>query len=247
MAKIKPFHVEKAKEVEIRFNPKNRKYEYLDPSEEGKPAFERCIENPWIADKIVQANPLPGQKLFDFGCNKARYLLNAERTYNLKTYGVDIKEGGADYVEKFYKGMFNKKIKRNIRKDAPFDIATSISSVEHAGCKWHPDEARIRNYQMEICEFLMSISDYFFLSVPYGRRPGWAEDKSRKNLYQFDSYMFADLIRIADKLGKDHLCEYYKLDVGYWSKALVQDVMNCRYRGNKQGATAIGLFSMWGK
>lgn len=242
---IKQFNQDHVKEVVIKYNYTSKHYEYVNKSEEGLPAFERCIENNWIADKVKQISDIYNKKLFDFGCNKAHYIIDLKSKYNLDTYGIDMKESGIKFVDHFFHGIFDKTLKRRIRRHAPFHVTTSISAIEHAGCKWHPDEGRIMFYQMEIIQLLMDISKYCFMTFPYGKRPGWAKDESRKNLYQFNSIMLDHIHNAAKERNKNVLEEIYQLKSGYWDMSDRNKTSHCTYRGEKQGATAIALLSIW--
>jgi len=240
---IEPFKLDHVREATLHFDRRKKQYSHMDSSQEGMPAFERCVENTWVMDKLRQVDEGHRSKLFDFGCNKANYILEAKKIYGFKTYGIDLKAPGKRYTDVFVEGMFNSKRARKLRKMGPFDVATSISAVEHAGCGWHPDEKRIRQYQIGICEFMICLSSYFFLTVPFGKRPGWARDESRKNLYQFSTDMLDEIRHLHDK---NYLEEIYKVNDGYWDKCSRDDAAGCRYRSGKQGASAIALISIWG-
>ena len=90
---------DRIKEVRLVF--KNKKYINVNPGEKGKPAFERCVELAWLDDKMKQINPMSGT-LLDFGCNKAQYIRDFKKQYELTTYGIDAKKGGKKFVDKFY-------------------------------------------------------------------------------------------------------------------------------------------------
>ncbi len=230
---------------EITFIFRKGKYIPPDPKDRGKPGFERCVELPWIVDKVKQFGPQEGNSLFDFGCNKASYILDFKRQYKLQTYGIDAKRQGKKYVDHFYSGLFDKRLKRKIRHAGPYDICTAISAIEHAGAGMHPNAQGITDYQREICDFMIQSSKACFISVPFGRRPGWAKDKSRRNLYQFDNDMLDHIRGYAISLGYRYLEEIYKFSEGLWIKVHRNNVQNCRYRDNKSGASAIALISAW--
>tara|TARA_Y100000310_G_scaffold121149_1_gene119961 strand:+ start:2202 stop:2945 length:744 start_codon:yes stop_codon:yes gene_type:complete len=234
------------KESVIRFDKKTRKWLYDNPKDQGKPAFERCVENCWILEKIASIDEdISGCKLVDFGCNKAEYIKILKSSYSLRTYGMDMKKLGSKYVDRFFCGEYNDSIEKKFIKNGPYKIATAISAIEHAGNKMHPDEGSIRKYQCRICKNLIRNSDYFFITVPFGKRPGWAKDKSRKNLYQFDEKMLDYMRKMSKKDGKEYLEEIYKLDGGFWVKSSRDKTRRCIYRGKKQGATAIAMVSVW--
>lgn len=218
---------------------------YILQAGEGRP-FERCVEDTWVEDKLKQCDLRSNDSLFDFGCNKASYILDAKKNFGIKTSGIDMKKEAKNFVDSFFLGEFDKKLKAKIKAAAPFTVCTGISSIEHAGNKWHPNEDKIRRYQIGICEFLIGISKVFLLTVPFGARPGWAKDKSRKNLYQFNKDMLEGLKKYADQNGKQYLEEVFKLDAGYWARSTAEECKDCRYRGKKQGATAVALISIWG-
>jgi hypothetical protein len=244
MGKIKEYSVEKQKEAVLYFDSKSRKYIYEKEEEKGLPSFERCVEIPWIKDKVSQIAS-KGMSLIDFGCNKAQYIIDLKKEYDLKTYGIDMKSQGSYFVDVFFKGQYNKKIKDKLISSGPYDIVTAISAVEHAGCKMHPDKDGIEKYQMDICKDLIENSSHFFLSAPYGKRPGWAEDQSRKNLYQFDLDLVNKIIDFSSSIGKSSLTETYMLKEEYWEKSDLKECSDCIYRNNKQGASAIVLLSIW--
>lgn len=245
---MKSFNKMKLKESKVSY--KNGKWVYDNKEEDGLPAFERCVELGWVADKICQVSKtkkLKGQKLFDFGCNKASYIKEFKKKYNLKTYGVDMKSGGRNFVDVFYQGAFNKNSKKSIRPESPFRLVTSISAVEHAGCKWHPNASRITSYQEYILDFLIGISEYFFLSVPFGRRPGWPKDGTRRNLYQFDVNLLDHLKNQASERNKDYLEEIYKYSDDFWIVSNREETQRSRYRNKKQGASAVALVSIFNR
>jgi len=243
---IHEFGRNRIKEVTVVY--RNKKYIYPNSKQQGMPAFERCVELGWLDDKMAQVPDLEGSKLFDFGCNKAAYIQKFKEQHNLqKTYGIDIKKQGKNFVDRFFHGSFNNPLAQQIKRRGTFRVATAISAVEHAGCAWRPDEARITEYQQGICGFLMQISEFFFLTVPFGRRPGWASDNSRKNLYQFDPKMLKSLKRAAHNLGKKYTEEIYKFDNGYWVKSSKDDARRCRYRSKKSGASAVALVSVFSR
>ncbi len=238
---MKIFNVQKIKEVCMNFN--RGKYKNIDPSEKGKPAFERCVELLWLEDKVKQLNPISGS-MIDFGCNKAQYIRDFKKKYNFTTYGIDAKKPGGKFVDHFYGGLFNKKTAKKIRSLPLFDLGTSISSIEHSGCAM-PKERYVRNYQTMICQFMIDVSKNFFLSVPFGMRPGWADDRSRLNFYQFDSALLDSLQSYAESVGKSYMEEFYILDNGHWVSSTRHQNMKCKYRDKKQGATSVALVSIW--
>jgi len=244
---IQRYSANNVREAIVRLtNKPGKKWKYDRPEDEGKPAFERCIENPWTLDKISSIDKdLSGAKMFDFGCNKARYVQAAKKLHNLKTYGIDAKPEGKRYVDHFFEGQYDDALERKIIREGPYAIATSISSVEHAGHDLHPNEGAIRRYQYRICKMMIENSEYFFLTVPFGKRPGWAKDESRKNLYQFNPEMLDYIKAVADAEGKNYLEEVYKLEGDKWVISDRDAAADCRYRGNKLGATAIALVSVW--
>jgi len=183
--------------------------------------------------------------LFDFGCNKAEYIQVLKKKHFLKTFGIDIKRAGADYVDQFFLGQFNDKLQGSIEKSGPYHVATAISAIEHAGCNLHPDEPKIRKYQLGIFEFLIKSSNTFFFSVPFGKRPGWAKDGSRKNLYQLNSHVLDDINKIAKAMDKKYLEEIYKLQNGKWCQSNREASSKCIYRSNKSGASAVALVSIY--
>ena len=236
------FSTLKIKEVRLEFS--KGKYTNVDFSEKGKPPFERCVELSWLADKVEQVNPINGS-LLDFGCNKAQYILDFKKKYDLTTCGIDAKKSGSNFVDRFYGGLFTKKTAKKIRIKTIFDISTSISSIEHSGHSM-TKERKIRAYQTMICRFMIDVSKNFFLSVPFGMRPGWADDRSRLNFYQFDAPLLDSLKSYAEKTGKSYMEEFYILDDGYWVSSTRQRNMSCKYRNKKQGATSVALVSIWG-
>lgn len=244
MGKIEEYGIEKQKEATLYFDYKTRKYINKNKLEIGLPAFERCIEVPWVNDKVSQI-AAQGMSLIDFGCNKSQYIKDLRAKYTLKTYGIDMKSDASNFVDIFFKGQYNKNIKDQMISNGPYDIVTAISAVEHAGCKMHPDKDGITKYQISICKDLIENSSYFFLSAPYGERPGWAEDESRKNLYQFDQDLVKSITDIAQEDGKDFLVEVYRLEDGYWVKSNMVESKDSCYRDEKQGASAIVLISVW--
>lgn len=242
---IKKYTVKDKKESTLFFDSKSRKYYYQDKSQIGELPFERCIEVPWLIDKVGQIIDIRNKKLFDFGCNKASYIISLKEKYNLTTYGIDLKKDGKNFVDIFYKGMYNNSLYEDISKDAPYCVVSAISSIEHAGCKWHPNVKKITNYQLSICKDMINISDYFFLSVPYGERPGWAKDASRNNLYQFNEFMLSDIEKFAQENNKKYLEEFYLFNDGYWISSDKESCNHQCYRPNKQGASAIALISIF--
>jgi len=242
--KMKEYKVEKEKEVVVYFDKATRRYTNKNESEIGMPPFERCVEVPWVKDKVSQI-ATDGMKLIDFGCNKAQYIVDLKNEHNLKTYGTDMKSQGSNFVDVFFKGEYNDKIEDKVISNGPYDIATAISAVEHAGCKRHPDIKWITNYQKRICKVLIENSSYFFLSVPFGQRPGWAKDKSRKNLHQFDESLINSIVDFSISIGRSALIEPYILSGEHWIKSSMEECSKCSYRENKQGASAIVLLSVW--
>jgi len=249
---IKPLALDNAREVRVDFDPATKRYVYANPKEQGFLSYERCVEVPWIQDKLAQVfdgwtpHFWRKRKLFDFGCNKAQYVSDAKRTYGLKTFGIDMKSSGANFVDSFFRAEFNGAVADRIRRHAWFDVCTAISAVEHSGCNRHPDEAWITEYQMEIIRFLIDSSRSCFISVPFGQRPGWAQDESRKNFYQFDAAMLAAIQSFARYRNKNSLHEIYKYEPsGIWVKSDITRTASCLYRGNKGGASAIALISVW--
>ncbi len=250
---IKPFALDNVREAQIEFDPMTKTYNYANPDEEGQPPFERCVEVPWVHDRLEQA--FSGQSprwphkltLFDFGCNKAEYIREAKQAYGLRTFGIDMKRPGKNFVDRFFQAEFDHKVARRIQRHGPFDVCTAISAIEHAGCLRHPDAAWITGYQMQIVQFLIDTSKYCFISVPFGQRPGWAEDESRKNFYQFDPAMLASIEEYAKEHGKNYMHEIYKLELsGIWVQSNIASAENCIYRDNRGGASAIALISIWG-
>lgn len=221
------------------------KYAYKHKKDEGRPPFERCIEVPWVLDKINQCNPSKEDKLFDFGCNKAEYIMTAKNDHSLQTYGIDGKPAGKKFVDNFFSGIYNKKLKRRIQESGPYRITTGISAIEHAGNNKHPNIEFITNYQKDICNVMIDISQYCFISVPFGQRPGWAKDKSRKNLYQFDIHMLDHLQSYSLASNRIYLEEIYKLDGEYWVVSDRDVAASCIYRDGKSGASAVALISIW--
>lgn len=252
---IKPFALDNIREVRVDFDPATRRYFYTNPEEQGLPALERCVEVPWIHDKLAQVfqstssrlwERLKKQKVFDFGCNKARYLLDARTDYGVETFGIDMKAAGKDFVDAFFHAEFDRAVADRIRRHAPFDVCTAISAVEHAGYARHPDKTWITEYQMEIVRFLIDVGRYCFISVPFGQRPGWAQDGSRKNFYQFDPAMLAATESFARYRDRNYLREIYKYDpAGIWIKSDIAGTEHCLYRDNKGGALAVALISVW--
>jgi len=243
LKKFERYEVERCKEATLNFDRKTRKYTYIDESEEGLPPFERCIEVPWVKDKISKIVD-NGMKLLDFGCNKAQYIKDLKKEYNLTTYGIDMKPQGSNFVDVFFKGQYGDKIEKDMIDQGPYDIITAISAVEHAGHTWHPDISKITDYQKRICQTMIDNSSYFFLSVPFGKRPGWAADNSRKNLYQFDQKLISDIVSYANSKGCDSMVEVYKFDNGYWIESNLEESSDSVYRNGKQGASSIVLLSV---
>jgi len=163
----------------------------------------------------------------------------------LKTFGIDIKRHGKKFVDVFFCGEFNDKLEEKILRESPFDFATSISAVEHAGCAWSPNKKKITKYQKRICNFIIDISFYAFISVPFGCRPGWAEDKSRINFYQFDNDILDQIKEHALNCSKQYMEEIYMVKEGYWFSVDRADAIDCQYRSAKQGASAVALLSIW--
>lgn len=242
---IKKLETEPLKENCLKFNSKTRKYIPIDESRGDEPPFERCIELKWLHDKIDQIKPDPNTRLFDFGCNKAKYIGDVKDKYNMVTAGIDMKAQGSSCVDEFYRGEFNDNHRNMINETSPYLISTSISSVEHSGCKMHPDKKRITEYQYDICKFLCEISQYFLLTTPFGKRPGWAKDKSRTNLYQFNCDMLDLIKNIADEQNKSYLEEIYILDNGFWRLSDREEARNCSYRDEKSGASAVSLMCIY--
>lgn len=240
---LKKYSADNVQEVAMKFH--KGKYLYLKKSEQGKPAFERCVEVPWIIDKIKQINPQPNSSLFDFGCNKAKYILDLKQQYELKTFGIDMKPKAKNFVDIFFHGEYDDRLQRAISKHGPYQIVTAISAVEHAGHMMHPEEVAIRRYQLEICKFLITSSESFFLSVPFGSRPGWAKDKSRRNLYQFNDEMIHQIENIAKGCKKNTMVEIYKLRDEHWCQSSMEKSSSSRYRDAKSGASAIALVSVY--
>ena len=227
---------------------RNKKYTYKNPQEEGLPPFERCVELAWLNHKMSQIPNLEDTKLFDFGCNKAKYIAEYQERYKMRTYGIDIKKEGKKYVDRFFHGEFNNHLMQQIKRRGTFRVAMSVSSVEHAGYHKHPDALYITDYQRRICLFLIDISSFFFLTVPYGKRPGWIDGiGSKKNFYQFDRDMLSFLKQESHKRNKKYIEEIYKYDDGYWNKSDQEATKNCIYRGRKQGATAVALISIYNR
>lgn len=238
--------IEKIKENTLTFDKKKKKYLYVKKNEEGLPPYERCIELAWLKDKVSQVNSTNNiGSLFDFGCNKAEYIKQFKDMYNLKTYGVDMKREGRNYVDIFFHGIFDKDIQKKIEKTSPYSICTAISAIEHAGTQWHPKKEKIDKYQLYICNFCISISTFCFISVPFGKRPGWAKDKSRKNFYQFDKLMIEEIFKFCDINNKSFLLEFYVFRDGYWYISTLEDTSASIYRDNKGGASSVCLMSIF--
>jgi len=232
------------KEVVIRREKK--KWVYVDPAEQNMPAFERCVELAWLDHKILQVPNLSGSKLIDFGCNKAKYIQKYKDMYGLKTYGIDIKKEASKFVDRLFCGEFNNNIVQKVKRRGTFQVATAISAIEHAGYSHHPDNKYITDYQKYICRFLIDISKFLFITVPYGSRPGWISGiGSKKNLYQFNADMLAMLKTEAHDRGKKYVEEIYKYDKGYWAKSDKESTKDCIYRPKKQGASAVALISIY--
>lgn len=243
---IKAYAANSVPEIPVRVRKKQNDWEYVNSSDQGKATFERCIENPWVADKLSQIQDIHGKTLFDFGCNRAKYVIDLKNQFQLRTYGIDAKAEGREYVDRFFHGVYNNRLANSIKESGPYHVATAISAVEHAGHDMHPNAEAITAYQYKICVDMMSCSNYFFLTVPFGRRPGWAKDKSRTNLYQFDTCLLDSLKAEALRQSKDYLEEIYMLREGLWVQSNRDEAGSARYRGNKLGASAIALISFWG-
>jgi len=241
---LKKFKENNIKENVVLLDHKTRKWKSITPELAHLPPFERVVEIPWVLDKISQVT-WSNSKMFDFGCNKAEYIKEIIDGYGTKVHGIDIKPSGKNFVDKFYHGEFNADLEDKIGADGPFDVVTSISAIEHAGCLMHPDIEKITNYQMHICEFLLGISNYFFFTVPYGKRPGWAKDESRKNLHQFNKSMLTDIKSLAQGLNKTVIEEYFKLQNGEWVQCSSEEIDDSSYRGNKQGANSFAAISVF--
>lgn len=242
---MKPFNEDNVRECETIVKNGLTTCVYKDG--EKRLGFERCIEIPWLLDKIQQAGIDSVSKIFDFGCNKAEYLLGIKKEYGCTTYGIDAKPEGRKYVDHFYHGLFDAILMKKINAAGMFNICSAISAIEHAGYAWHPNEHKITEYQKSICEFLIRVSNACFFTFPFGRRPGWPKDLSRRNLYQFNGHMLDFLREYAYSLKKNYLEEIYKFDHGYWIKDSRESSSKCRYRGQKSGAAAVALISVYAK
>jgi hypothetical protein len=260
---LEKFSMDNVKEPVVNYDPVTRHYSYANPEEEGLPAYERCVEVPWTQHSIGQAIELIESEglnikrtkklfsfgkncrytIFDFGCNKAKYLSQAKEKYDIKTFGLDLKKPAKNFVDQFYYGEFNEKLAKKVKKEALFDICTAISSIEHSGYRLKT-QSLIDAYQDKIIKFLIDISTFTFLSVPFGKRPGWSNDGSRQNLFQFDESMINDIHSYVKDKKKNCLVEYYKFDAKHWSKVDVKEVTNSVYRDNKGGAAAIAFISI---
>lgn len=238
---MKPFKENHIREATLKF--KNGKYITKD-SDIGLYPFERSVELPWLNDKVGQINLSVGDKLLDFGCNKAKYIKSFKNKYGLITHGIDAKKSGSKFVDYFYGGVFNDKLDKRIRKKSPFSIGTSISAIEHAGCSFG-NEKKTRKYQKHICKFMIDVSECFFLSVPFGSRPGWANDKSRTNFYQFDALLLDFVKEYAKFSNMKYMEEFYLWDGLYWNISERQQNLQCKYRDKKSGATSVALISIW--
>lgn len=250
---IKPLELDNIPEPRLVYNPLSRRYIFENPENEGRLACERNVEVPWINDKLSQAFKkrliLHKLKLFDFGCNKAQYLLDAKKIYKVKIFGIDMKSQAKNFVCKFFHSEFNQKVAEKIRSYAPFDVCTAISSIEHAGYKYHPNKEWIWEYHMEIIRFLIDTSRVCFISAPFGQRPGWASDGSRKNFYQFNVPMLSAIEKYSRYRNKNFLNEIYRYvdqgPSGVWVKSNIESTKNSFYRKNKSGASAVTLMSVW--
>lgn len=243
MDSIRCYDKDSVREATLVFN--KGKYAYKHKKDEGRPPFERCVEVPWVMDKVFQSGAKKGDKLFDFGCNKAEYIQQLKKKHSLVTYGIDAKSKGKNFVDHFFNGLFNDRWKAEIQQDGPYRISTAISAIEHAGNNMHPDSDAIDCYQKEICDFVIQISNYCFITVPFGLRPGWAEDNSRKNLYQFDCKMLDYIRSVASLTGRQYMEEVYKLDGEHWSAVCRDDAKQSRYRNGKSGASSVAMISVW--
>ena len=262
---LEKFSMDNVKEPIVNYNPVTRQYIYEDPEEKGQLAYERCVEIPWIRNSIKQAISLIESKdlhttvkakklfsfrrnhkysIFDFGCNKAKYLSQAKEKYDIKTFGLDLKKPAKNFVDKFFYGEFNDKLGKRVQKKAPFDICRAISSIEHAGYRLKT-QSLIDAYQNKILKFLLDLSTFTFISVPFGKRPGWSNDRSRENLYQFDEVMIKNIKSYVKDKKKKSFVEYYKFDANHWFKVDIGEVNNTVYRDNKGGAGAIALISIY--
>ena len=261
---LEKFFMDNIKEPVVNYNPENRQYVYANPDENGLPAYERCVEIPWIKHSINQAvafikseglNIVKKKRLFsfdqnhtytifDFGCNKARYLSEAKEKYDIKTFGLDLKKPAKKFVDKFFYGEFNDKLAKKVKKEAPFDICSAVSSIEHAGYRLNK-QSQIDAYQNEILKFLIDIGTFNFISVPFGKRPGWPNDGLRQNLYQFDEAMIKNINSYVKAKRKNCLVEYYRFEDELWFKVDVQDVTDTVFRDNKGGAAAIAFVSIY--
>ena len=262
---LEKFFLDNIKEPVVNYNPVTRQYIYENPEEKGQLAYERCVEVPWTQSSIKQAIELIESKglhitvkakklfsfgqnhkysIFDFGCNKAKYLSQAKEKYDIKTFGLDLKKPAKKFVDKFFYGEFNDKLAKKVKKKAPFDICTAISSIEHAGYRLKT-QSQIDVYQNEIIKFLIDIGTFTFISVPFGKRPGWPNDGLRQNLYQFDEAMIKNINSYVKAKRKNCLVEYYRFEEEQWFKVDVQDVTGTVFRDNKGGAAAIAFVSIY--
>ena len=262
---LEKFFLDNIKEPVVNYNPVTRQYIYENPEEKGQLAYERCVEVPWTQSSIKQAIELIESKglhttvktkklfsfgqnykysIFDFGCNKAKYLSQAKEKYDIKTFGLDLKKPAKKFVDNFFYGEFNDKLAKKVKKKAPFDICTAISSIEHAGYRLKI-QSLIDAYQNKILKFLIDISSFTFISVPFGKRPGWSNDGSRENLYQFDEVMIKNIKSYVMGKRKNCFIEYYKFDAKHWFKVEVGEANATVYRDNKGGAAAIALISIY--